>query len=192
MAQAKTISSDQLLQLLDFITKNSETPLRDMAVVVLSFKSGLRIGEISSLRWRNVLNSDGTVADSVEVPANISKSKRHRYVPMHPAVKISLEHLRARTVRGGMYDPIILGRDHDWISAKTLQRYISRLYVRAGFVGVSTHSGRRTFITQAARKANQHGCSLKDVQRLAGHSDLSTTEAYIDYSENTPNLVNAL
>ena len=51
-----------------------------------------------------------------------------------------------------------------------------RWYRHLGFVGCSSHSGRRTFITNAARRISTVGGSLKDVQQLAGHSNLRTTQ----------------
>ena len=56
-------------------------------------------------------------------------------------------------------------------------------YADLGLIGCSSHSGRRTFITNAAKKITTVGGSLRDVQYLAGHSSLQTTERYIDYSE---------
>ena len=46
--------------------------------------------------------------------------------------------------------------------------------------GRSSHSGRRTFITNAARKISTVGGSLRDIQILVGHSVLSMTQRYID------------
>jgi integrase len=52
-------------------------------------------------------------------------------------------------------------------------------YRKIGFVGCSSHSGRRSFITQAARKVSLVGGSLRDVQALAGHASLTSTSRYI-------------
>ena len=55
-----------------------------------------------------------------------------------------------------------------------------RWYRHVGFDGCSSHSGRRTFITNTARKISMVGGSLRDVQMLAGHSNLRTTQRYIE------------
>ena len=54
------------------------------------------------------------------------------------------------------------------------------LYKKLGMDGCSSHSGRRTFVTRAARAAVSAGGSLRDVQQLVGHANLTTTQKYIE------------
>ena len=58
--------------------------------------------------------------------------------------------------------------------------WFNRAYRFLGLDGCSSHSGRRTFITQAARLVHTAGGSLRDVQLLAGHASIQTTQRYID------------
>jgi len=58
--------------------------------------------------------------------------------------------------------------------------WFHRLYNRLGLKGASSHSGRRTFVTEFAKTIVAHGGSLRDVQQLAGHASLATTQRYIE------------
>ena len=58
--------------------------------------------------------------------------------------------------------------------------WFARAYAALGMEGCSSHSGRRTFITRAARLVHAAGGSLRDVQILAGHRSIQTTQRYID------------
>ena len=60
-------------------------------------------------------------------------------------------------------------------------QFFYSLYKTIGFNGCSSHSGRRTFITNAAKHISLVGGTLNDVRMLAGHSSLSTTQRYIAY-----------
>ena len=65
-------------------------------------------------------------------------------------------------------------------SAQAIVNMFSAWYVDMGLMGCSSHSGRRTFITNAARQITTVGGSLRDVQMLAGHSSLAVTQRYIE------------
>jgi integrase/recombinase XerD len=77
-------------------------------------------------------------------------------------------------------------------SAHAVVVFFARLYKRMGFQGATSHSGRRTYITRAARKISQAGGSLRDVQLLAGHSQLSTTQRYIEQDGEAQRKVTAM
>ncbi len=54
------------------------------------------------------------------------------------------------------------------------------LYRGAGIQGGSSHSGRRTFITALANK----GVSVRLLASLVRHSNISTTQRYIDVNDD--------
>ena len=56
--------------------------------------------------------------------------------------------------------------------------WFNRAFHNIGLHGCSSHSGRRTFITRAARLVHKAGGSLRDVQLLAGHPEDREVEGY--------------
>ncbi len=66
------------------------------------------------------------------------------------------------------------------MSPTSIVIWFSRAFRNIGLKGCSSHSGRRTFITRAARLVHKVGGSLRDVQLLAGHRSIQTTQRYID------------
>ena len=71
-------------------------------------------------------------------------------------------------------------RNSDGFTANTLTQFFHYLYKKAGIDGVSSHSGRRTFITNLAAK----GVGVRVLMSLAGHKNISTTQAYIDVNDD--------
>ncbi len=188
--RAKTITDEQLAGLLRRVAVESRKPLRDYVVILLSFKAGLRVGEISGLQWTDVLEADRTLSNTIRVPKQVAKKGSYREIPMHPALAAALENL-ARLEFPDKTPTGYIVRGLYWdapISANTLQKYLARLYREHG-LDCTSHSGRRTLLTRMARTANTYGCTIFDVQRIAGHSNVTTTEAYIEPSDSVRKLV---
>jgi hypothetical protein len=66
------------------------------------------------------------------------------------------------------------------MTALSIVIWFNRAFRNIGLKGCSSHSGRRTFVTRAARMVHKAGGSLRDVQLLAGHRSIQTTQRYID------------
>ncbi len=77
---------------------------------------------------------------------------------------------------------VVTSERGEHLSANSVAHWFKRLYASLGFDGCSSHSGRRTFITRAARKVSEAGGSLRDVQQLAGHASLQTTQRHVEGS----------
>ena len=157
-------------------TRNAE---RDVVMFLLSIRAGLRAKEIAGATWMMVMGSDGLIGDSLALEDRVAKMKSGRTIPLAHDLKAALEVLHAAR-KPQPSDPIIFSERRDGFSPATIAQRFFHLYRRLGFVGCSSHSGRRTFLTQCARKISLVGGSLRDVQLLAGHADLTTTSAYIE------------
>lgn len=151
---------------------------RNEVMVLSSFKAGLRAAEIAGLAWTMVLDPRGKVSTTLTIANTIAKNGRGRILPTHPDLRAALQRhhkLMGYPTRG----PVILSQRGAHMTPGSVVNWFAQLYAGLRLDGCSSHSGRRTFITQAARMVCKTGGSLKDVQEIAGHSSLSTTEAYI-------------
>lgn len=175
---AKVLAAVELRQLLAHV---DDGPLakRNTCVVMLSFRAGLRACEIAGLEWGMVLRSDGHLAQHLSIAGSIAKNGRARRVPIHPMLAAALRHLHYSSERPGQ-GPIIRSQRGGHMTAGSVVNWFTAIYAELGFAGCSSHSGRRTFITQTARLIGRAGGSLRDVQELAGHRALTTTERYIE------------
>jgi integrase/recombinase XerD len=174
--QAKILSSDTLKQLRAYAT-TTRHPVRNELIVLLSAKCGLRACEIANLTWDMVLTPDGAIGVAIELRDSAAKKGGGRRIPLHPDLKRVLSKWRWLTTSIGA----VIGseRGHH-MHPVSIVNWFAKAYRAIGVSGCSSHSGRRTFITRAARLVHKTGGSLRDVQLLAGHASIQTTQAYID------------
>jgi integrase len=149
-------------------------------MVLLSVKAGLRAKEIASLTWSMATDAQGELGDAIHLPNSASKGKNGgRSVPLNPTLHQVLTNLRAKRGDATPQARIIQSERGEGYSSGAVQVRFARLYGALGFDGASSHSGRGTFITKAAKRIVEAGGSLRDIQELAGHSSLATTQPYI-------------
>jgi len=184
--QSKVLNKTQVASVRSHL-KSGRNALRNDTIFLLSVKAGLRAKEIAALKWIHVLNGDGTLNDTLHLPDSASKGRSGREIPIHKEILTNLQTLLQTASKRNFSpeDHVIRTERSRSTSAQVIVNFFQSLYTRMGYVGCSSHSGRRTFITECARKVSTVGGSLRDVQYLAGHSSLQTTQRYIEGSSES-------
>jgi integrase len=183
--QAKIMTPQQEKVVLSYVSE-SRDPLRNKVIFLLSVKAGLRAKEIASLRWEMLMESDGGLGDYLNLTNQASKGNGGRKIPLNASLKSSLTDLFLLARERPYFSPewsVIRTERSATTSPQVIVNLFSRWYTALGFVGCSSHSGRRTFITNIAKKISLVGGSMRDIQELAGHSSLQITQRYIEGDE---------
>jgi integrase/recombinase XerD len=124
-----------------------------------------------------VLEPDGSVGQAIELVDKAAKKGSGRRIPVHSELAAALTGLRQKSPGPGH---VVRSERGYGMHPLTIVIWFATAFRRLGLSGCSSHSGRRTFITRAARRVHEAGGSLRDVQLLAGHRSIQTTERYID------------
>ena len=179
--QAKTLTQIEIRRVLDY-TATRKHSARNRALVMMTYLSGMRVGEVASLRYSDVVDSEGAIRSEIRLSAQQTKGNEARVVFVSEKLRKELEQYT------NFYKPLntnlkfFYSQKHnsDGYNSNTLTQFFHYLYKRSGIDGASSHSGRRTFITNLANK----GISVRVLASLAGHKNISTTQCYIDVNDD--------
>ena len=141
----------------------------------------MRAIEIASLKVGDVLSNEDTANDIIVLTKHRTKGSQTNvihvgkklqreittFVIQHPHIARNRESRMFRTQRGVF-------------SSQSMQNLFRQLYQLANMPNASSHSGRRSFITNLSEK----GISTRVIQELARHSSMVTTQRYIDVSND--------
>lgn len=174
--QAKTLNKHQQKAVLNYLL-TTRNPFRNKVIFLLSMKAGLRAKEIANLRWSMVTDADAQLTDKIELPNEATKGNSGGIIYIAPSLLDALRD-HQRNSKLGKY---VVGTERgNHTTPQVIVNMFQGWYSNLGFDGCSSHSGRRTFITNAARKIGSVGGSIKDVQLLARHGSLNMTQRYIE------------
>ena len=184
MKRAKVLSAKQLKKVMQMqiVSRNR---LRNEALLMVSFYLGLRVKEISALKLNQMLDSSAQLVQEIALEKGQSKNKkgeRTLYIT-NPKLRESLErYIQERKTKKNypmeppLRGPFFLSEHGGHFTPNALQQLFSKMYKDAGLNGCSSHSGRRSYITNLSEK----GIDIRSIQILAGHSSISTTQVYIE------------
>jgi integrase len=174
--RAKILSPADVNDLLLFASC-TRNPLRNRVLVLLSAKAGLRASEIANLTWDMVVGPTGQIGGVIELRDHAAKNGSGRVIPIHAELRAALIALRKVSMQS---EYVAASGRGGPMTALGIVVWFNRAFKNIGLKGCSSHSGRRTFVTRAARIVHKAGGSLRDVQLLAGHRSILTTQRYID------------
>ena len=185
--QAKVLSKAQITTTLLYLDGKMNAR-RNKVIFLLSVKGGLRAKEIAQLKWGCLLSADGTIGDVIALDNRYTKGSSGRIIPINRDLRVALEEWLDEFQKCYRIDDIqplegwnVITTSRSYqTTAQVIVNTMREWYADLGFVGASSHSGRRTFITNAAKQVFKAGGSLRDVQELAGHKSIAMTQRYIE------------
>ena len=182
--QSKTLNKSQIEMMRSHL-RSKRNGLRNETIFLLSVKGGLRSKEISQLSWKEVCDSDGKISDHINLTNRSSKGLSGRIIPINKDLRKNLIELldqQQRMFRSFDLNTSFVVRTErsPFTTSQTVVNMFQSWYGKLGLLGCSSHSGRRTFITETSKRISLVGGSLRDIQMMVGHRSLQTTQRYIE------------
>ena len=151
--QAKTLCKSQAA-LLFMMLKGTRYPLRNRVIALLSIKAGLRAKEIANLTWDMVTDAEGQLGSAIHLRNVASKGKSGRVIPLNKELRAALSELQKQATSSPY---VITTERSEQFSPAAIVNLFAAWFRTIGLQGCSSHSGRRTFITNAARRISTVG-----------------------------------
>lgn len=178
MKQARTLTDKQLRIVLAHCTTRRHAA-RDRAIVMVSFLAGLRAKEIAALKTSDVQADDGTIRDEFVLAKTQTKGQKARRVFVSGKLKKELAaYLKQVELRKGC-EALFQSQKGTAFSANTMCQLFLNIYKECGIEGASSHSGRRSLLTNLAGR----GVGVRVLAEIAGHSSISVTQRYLDVND---------
>ena len=182
MAQARALNTVEMEQVLAHVNAGRHAH-RNRCFILLTHLAGMRVGEVASLRWVDVLTADGHIKEEIRLLPEMTKGKHARTVFISTRLREELQRYADIYRRSATLECPLFYSQKDarkGFTANSLTQTIAKLYRGAGLDGATSHSGRRSFLTNLANK----GTAIHLLRTLAGHRSISTTATYL-YSSPT-------
>jgi integrase len=154
---------------------------RDAAISLTAGFTGLRMGELRALRWRDVDFPRSVIRVRASYAAgevSVPKSGKVRSVPMVPEVAAQLARLSERPQLAGEEDLVFAEPHGDWLDDDRLRVRYDRTIRTAGMRRLRFHDLRHAFGSLAITRAD-----IVEVQAWMGHADIQTTMRYVHYRD---------
>jgi integrase/recombinase XerD len=187
--QAKTLTPQELNHAISSAAQCTRWGLRNRMLLLITHWSGMRVCEVANLRISHVLDVRGDIVNEVQLNASQTKGSHSRVVVLPQRLQAELrayikKQFGLKSLAGVAYEfghkPLFYTQKRNAFTPNTLTQTFAAIYREAGIKGATSHSGRRTWLTQLAAK----GANVRVLQSLAGHRSLAVTQRYIEVNDN--------
>ena len=175
MTQAATLTQQQLQRVLDYLRTRRHYK-RNRAIILLTHYAMLRIGEVAALRYCDVVGEDGEIRAETTLSAAQTKGNKARTIWFAEKARVELAAYMATHKPKTPTQPLFYTQRSDGFTANTLTHIVNGIYKKAGISGATSHSGRRTGLTNLSER----GVGVRTLMAIAGHANMTTTQRYID------------
>jgi len=141
--------------------------LRDRLILRTLYRCGLRVSELCNLKIENIDFADGTLM------VRRGKGGKDRVVPVDHQTLDMIEYF-IEDARSGF---LILSENNEKLSTRQVERLVADYGKKAEIEQhVHPHMLRHSFAVHCLKA----GMNLRTVQKMLGHSSLTTTQIYLD------------
>lgn len=162
------LTEDEINRLMSLPDLTTAKGCRDRALLELSYSSGLRVSEISSLKIGDVLLSKGTIV--------LSKDDGIRRIPVGSKAINSIAHyLKSYRDENNVEAPLFVNYNGQKLTRQGLWKIIGTYADKvSGSKSITPQILRNSF----AAHILSHGADIRTVQEIMGHSDIASTQVY--------------
>ena len=178
MKQAPVLSERDLQKLLISVSK-ARFSKRNRLMIMLSYLTGMRVGEIAALMISDVVTPSGEIREQIHLSKHQTKGSEACIIYLNKRAQAEISTYLGACSSDRSH-PLVLSKENKQFSANSLCQVFKRIYVNAGFDKATSHSGRRTFCTTLSQKA----VGIRVLSTLMRHKNISTTQLYIDCNTN--------
>ncbi len=163
------LSIEQIDGLIDSIDSSTPKGVRDRAIIELLYSCGLRVSEAITLRMSDIYFTEGVLRVT-------GKGSKERLVPLSEVVQRRIEeYLKLRDSKGSNEEVLFLNNRGRALTRVMLFTMIRRYAEGCGITQkISPHTFRHSFATHLL----EGGASIREVQQMLGHENITTTEIY--------------
>lgn len=176
--KANLLTEKEMQELLNTPDKRYYAQWRDYCIMFVAYDSALRIKELISLDVKDI----DAVRRQIILPSHKAKDRRIRVIPISShTLKLLMKLIDENHKNFPNSEALFLNWWGDRMAEDTfrrnLKRYVKKAVIEKEF---SCHDFRRQSVTEMLK----NGASVFAVQRIAGHSQISTTRRYVHFDED--------